>query len=111
MITRELFALMKRDATFINSARGPIVCQHDMEEALAQRPDLTAILDVADPEPLPASSRLLSLPNVVLTPHIAGSQGQECQRLGQYMVEEFKRYLAGEPLHWQITRELAAKLA
>jgi phosphoglycerate dehydrogenase-like enzyme len=51
------------------------------------------------------------LPNVIVTSHIAGSLGAECQRLGRYMVEEFQRYMAGEPLRWQITKEFASKLA
>jgi phosphoglycerate dehydrogenase-like enzyme len=69
------------------------------------------VLDVTDPEPPAPDSPLLTLSNVVLTPHIAGSMGREIQRLGRYMVEELQRYLAGEPLRWHITRELAARLA
>lgn len=111
LITGSLFASMKKDATFINTARGPVVRQEEMIEVLQQRPDLTAVLDVTDPEPPERGSPLLTLPNVVLTPHIAGSMGVEIQRLGQYMLEEFKRYLAGEALKWRITRELAQKLA
>jgi len=111
MITGQLFASMKRDATFINTARAAIVRQDEMEEVLSQRPDLTAVLDVTDPEPPPDSAPLLHLPNVVITPHIAGSHAGECERLGQYMVEEFERYLAGQPLRWQVTRELVGKLA
>jgi phosphoglycerate dehydrogenase-like enzyme len=56
-------------------------------------------------------SPLTQLPNVVLTPHIAGSAGPECQRLGYYMLQEFQRYLAGEPLKFQITKEAAARMA
>jgi phosphoglycerate dehydrogenase-like enzyme len=111
MITGELLASMKPGATFINTARGAVVREHEMIDVLARRPDLTAVLDVTDPEPPAANSRLLTLPNVVLTPHIAGSMGREIQRLGRYMVEELQRYLAGEPLRWRITRELAEKLA
>jgi phosphoglycerate dehydrogenase-like enzyme len=51
------------------------------------------------------------LPNVLLTPHIAGSMGRECQRMGMAMVEEFARYCAGEPLHHEITAERAARIA
>jgi phosphoglycerate dehydrogenase-like enzyme len=111
MIAGRHFAMMKENATFINTARGRIVRQVEMIEALRQRPDLTAVLDVCDPEPAPSGSDLLGLPNVILTPHIAGSLGPECRRLGRYMVEEFKRFLAGEALRWQITRELAVRLA
>jgi phosphoglycerate dehydrogenase-like enzyme len=82
-----------------------------MLEVLRERSDLTAVLDVCDPEPAPADWPLLALPNVIVTSHIAGSHGPECRRLGRYMVEEFRRYLRGEPLRWQITHELTAKLA
>lgn len=102
---------MKKDATFINTARGRVVREDEMIEVLKQRPDLTAALDVTDPEPPARTSPLLSLPNVVLTPHIAGSMGNEIQRMGQSMLAEFKRYLAGEPLKWQITAEEAKRLA
>jgi phosphoglycerate dehydrogenase-like enzyme len=111
MITGAHFASMKQGATFINTARGPVVRQPEMIEALRRRPDLTAVLDVCDPEPCPAGSPLLELENVVVTPHIAGSHGPECQRLGCFVLNEFRRYLAGEPLEGELTRKLAAKLA
>jgi len=113
MITGEHLSAMKEGATFINTARPRIVREQEMIRVLRQRPDLTAIIDVlnSDPNPPELDSPLLGLPNVVHTPHIAGSLGPECRRLGRYMVEEFRRYLAGDPLKWQITRELAAKLA
>lgn len=111
MIRGEHFAMMKPGATFINTARGAIVRETEMIEVLRKRPDLTAVLDVTDPEPPALDSPLRSLPNVVLTPHIAGSMGAEIKRLGRCMVEELQRYVAGKPLRWQITREAAATLA
>jgi phosphoglycerate dehydrogenase-like enzyme len=111
MIAGRHFAAMKPGATFINTARGAIVRETEMVEALRRRPDVTAVLDVTDPEPPVRGSALLTLPNVVLTPHIAGSMGSEIRRLGHCMVEELRRYVNGEPLRWQITREIAARLA
>ena len=111
MITGEHFASMKPGATFINTARGAIVREPEMIDALRARPDLTAVLDVTQTEPPAPDSPLLTLPNVVLTPHIAGSMGSEINRLGRYMVEELQRFLAGEPLEGRITREAAATLA
>lgn len=111
MITGRHFASMKYGATFINTARGALVREEEMIEVLQKRPDLTAVLDVTSPEPPARDSLLLSLPNVVLTPHIAGSMGKECTRMGRFMVEELHRYLAGMPLEGEITWELAASLA
>jgi len=111
MIRGEHFARMKPNATFLNTARGAVVREGEMIEALKNRPDVTAVLDVTYPEPCAPDSPLLTLPNVVLTPHIAGSQGPECRRMGLYMVEELKRYLNGEPLKWAIDRTRAAVMA
>jgi len=63
------------------------------------------------PEPPEPGSPLYTLPNVLLTPHIAGSMDTECRRMGQYMIAELRRYLAGEPLYWGITRERAQIIA
>ena len=111
LITGELIASMKPCATFINTSRGAVVWEEEMLDVLAARPDLQAVLDVVWPEPPAPESRLFDLPNVVLTPHIAGSMGAECHRMGRYMIDELDRYLAGEPLRWGITREKAAILA
>lgn len=111
MIRGEHFDLMKPGATFINTARGAIVDEPAMVEVLARRPDLTALLDVTWPEPPVAGSPLYSLPNVVLTPHIAGSLARECRRMGRLMVDEYDRWIKGEPLAWSISKEKAAILA
>nr|WP_281358846.1 NAD(P)-dependent oxidoreductase [Flexivirga aerilata] len=60
-------------------------------------------MDVTDPEPLPADSPLFRLPNVVVTPHIAGAMGSEVRRLGDAAVEEVRRLASGEPLQHEIT--------
>lgn len=105
------FASMKAGATFINTARGAVVREQEMIRVLEQRPDLYAVLDVTYSEPPEPASPLYSLPNVVLTPHIAGSQDRECRRMGQLIVEEVRRYVAGQPLQWAISREKAAHAA
>ncbi|MGY5121711.1 hydroxyacid dehydrogenase [Streptomyces sp. 900105755] len=93
---REL-ALMPAGSVLINTARGSLL-DHDalVEEVRTGR--LTAILDVTDPEPLPADSPLFDLPGAFLTPHLAGSQGNEVARLGLTVVEEAGRLLAGAGL-------------
>ena len=63
------------------------------------------------PEPPPADSPLYTLENVVLTPHIAGSLSGECRRMGQYAIDECRRYLKGEKLLYKVTQEMAEKMA
>ncbi|WHX26547.1 hydroxyacid dehydrogenase [Virgibacillus halodenitrificans] len=104
------FRSMKKNASFINTARGEIVMEAEMVEVLQERDDITAILDVTFPEPPEESSLLYTLPNIILTPHIAGSEGKECGRLGSYMLEEFKRYIEGKNLKWQVMKEQYATM-
>lgn len=111
LITGAHLAAMKTGATFINTARGAVVREAELITVLQQRPDLLAVLDVTYPEPPVAGSPLYTLPNVVLTPHIAGSLGAEGQRMGQLVVAELQRFLAGEPLQWAISQEQAAVMA
>lgn len=105
MLTGGHFASMKPDAAFINTARGAVVREQEMLDVLAERPDLTAVLDVTYPEPPAAESPIWTLENVIVTPHIAGSMDRECNRMGRYMVEELQRFLRDEPMRWEITRE------
>jgi phosphoglycerate dehydrogenase-like enzyme len=111
LITGKLLASMKRGATLINTARGELVNEPEMIEVLKARPDLFAALDVTATEPPLADSMLYVLPNVALTPHIAGCTGADCRRLGRCMIEETRRFLNGENLRWQITRDKLAILA
>jgi phosphoglycerate dehydrogenase-like enzyme len=108
---RELFARLKPGATFINTARGGLVDEAALVDVLRSRPDLCAVLDVTETEPPAPDSPLFRLPNVVLTPHIAGSGGLECRRLGRMMVEEVERYLGGQPLLGEVFREQLSTLA
>jgi phosphoglycerate dehydrogenase-like enzyme len=109
LINGSHIASMKQGASLINTARGELIVESEMIDVLARRPDLQAVLDVMEAEPADPKSPLFDLPNVFMTPHIAGSVGQECRRMGQYMIEELKRYLSGQPLQWTITPELAAR--
>jgi phosphoglycerate dehydrogenase-like enzyme len=94
LIGRRELALMPDGAVLINTARGALV-DHDALVAELRAGRLTAILDVTDPEPLPADSPLHDLPGVFVTPHLAGSQGNELARLGLTVAEEAERLLAG----------------
>jgi len=105
MIQRRHFESMKPGATFINTARGAVVNEDEMVQVLKKRPDLFAKLDVTEPMPPVEGSPLYTLPNVMLTPHIAGCLGHECRRMGKLMVEELDRFLAGKPLRYEIDEE------
>lgn len=105
------FSAMKQGATFINTARGEIVRENELIDVLSKRQDLTAVLDVTFPEPPLPGSPLFSLPNVVLTPHIAGSLGRECLRLGQAMLDDYDRWRRGEKPVGQVTWEKARLMA
>ncbi|EIQ00956.1 phosphoglycerate dehydrogenase-like oxidoreductase [Opitutaceae bacterium TAV1] len=111
LIQQKHFASMKPGATFINTARGAIIDESGLIAVLRERPDLWALLDVTWPIPPEPGSPLHDLPNVMLTPHIAGSMGPECRRMGRAMVEEFQRYLSGAPLGHVICREQALVMA
>ncbi len=111
LITGAHIASMKPYSTFINTSRGAVVCETEMLDVLKDRPDLVAVIDVTYPEPPAPDSPLYTLPNVILTPHIAGAIHDECRRMGQMMIAELERFLAGQPLKWAVTREQVAIMA
>lgn len=111
LVNERLLRLMKAGATFINTSRGAIVNEPDLCRVLKEREDLTAILDVTYPEPPAVDSPLYRLENIILTPHIAGSMGSEVTRMGDWMIEEMRRYLNKAPLRYQITQEMLARMA
>lgn len=96
MIGAHEFELMRDGAVIVNTARGSLI-DHDALRPHVRVGRIDAILDVTEPEPLPADDELWSLPNVTLTPHIAGATGNELHRLGRDVVDEVARYIAGEP--------------
>ncbi|MEU3981001.1 hydroxyacid dehydrogenase [Streptomyces sp. NPDC026672] len=106
---REL-ALMPTGAVLINTARGALL-DHGALIAQLRAGRLTAVLDVTDPEPLPPDSPLRTLPNVHLTPHVAGSQGNELARLGTLVAQEAERLTTGRPLTHAITPETLPRTA
>lgn len=106
---REL-ALMKNDATLINTARGALVDPAALEAEL-ERGRLFAVLDTTEPEVPPEGSPLYRLPNVFLTPHIAGSLGRETERLTDYIVAEVERFSRGVSLKYLVRREQLPRLA
>jgi phosphoglycerate dehydrogenase-like enzyme len=102
MIDRRLLSLMPDGATLINTARGIIVHQDDLIDEL-RTGRIDAIIDVTHPEVPDTASALYELPNVFLTPHIAGAVGNERERLGEFIIEEIERFVEGLPLRSAIT--------
>ncbi len=96
-IGREQFARMKKGAFFVNTARGPLVDYEALTEALASGHLRGAAIETFGIEPVPADWPLLQLPNVTLTPHIAGASIKTIKIAAEAAAEEVRRYLAGEP--------------
>lgn len=111
MLNYALFSRMRRNATFLNTGRGAQVVEQDLIRVLHERPDLTAILDVTMPEPPEAGSLLYTMENVFLTPHIAGSFGDEIARMGEYVVEECTHFMQHEPCRYEITEQMLKTMA
>jgi phosphoglycerate dehydrogenase-like enzyme len=106
MIGGAELAALPPGATLINTARGALVDHKALEEA--GRAGLHAVLDVTEPEPLPRSSVLYELPNVVITPHVAGSLGAETRAMTASALTELERYAAGLPPLDPVTAESLA---
>ena len=101
MVTRELLALMRDGTTFLNTARPALVDIDALrDEVLSGR--LSAVLDVHDD--LAADDPLWEAENALLTPHLAGSQGNELHRMGEAALEEVRRLAAGEPPRHPVDR-------
>ena len=111
IINRDLLFSMQDYTTFINTGRGAQVVEADLIEALKEQPDRTAVLDVTMPEPPEENHPFYNLPNVFLTPHIAGSAGDECMRMGDYMLEEAERFLNGEELKYSVSLKMLETMA
>jgi D-3-phosphoglycerate dehydrogenase len=97
MINRETIARMKPGAILVNTARGPLVDYDALTEALEEGRLASAMLETFAVEPVPPDWRLLQLPNVTLTPHIAGASVRTVTFAAEQAAEEVRRYLAGLP--------------
>ena len=111
MLNKALFEKMPPRAAFLNTGRGAQVVEDDLISVLKDRPDLTAILDVSEPEPPKADSELYKLKNCILTPHIAGSNGDELYRMAEYMVDEFENYTNNRNCNYEVTLKMLERMA
>lgn len=104
MFDRHRLALIKDGATLINTARGVLIDQEALIQEL-QNGRFFAMIDVTHPEPLPTDSPLFDLPNVLLTPHMAGPMGRERRRMFADVVDEIERFCAGKTLRAEVPLE------
>ena len=111
MLRYEHFSLMLPYATFLNTGRGAQVVEDDLVQILTERSDLTAVLDVTEPEPSPAGHPFYSLPNCFMTPHVAGSLGGEVVRMAEYMVDEYEALVNGQPVKYEVTMKMLETMA
>ncbi len=100
------FRLMPDGAIFINDSRGANIDEAALIAEL-QTGRISACIDVTDPEPCALDSPLRTLPNVLLTPHIAGNQ---TYRVGEMAAEELRRYFAGEEQLFQVKKEMLFRM-
>ena len=111
MLNKDCFDRMSPTAVFINTGRGAQVVEDDLVAALKAEPRRLALLDVTFPEPPLPDSELYTLPNVILTPHIAGSLHNEIHRMAEYMVEEFEDFDKGEQTRFSVTLKMLETMA
>lgn len=96
MIDAAALRTMKRSAVLVNTARGPLVVEADLIAALGDGTIGAAAMDVFDEEPLPASSRLIGIPNLTITPHIAAASSDTFAPTVRRMYDNMLRVLSGE---------------
>lgn len=111
MITSSCFDKMADNGVFINTGRGRQVVESDMIKALKEKPSRCAVLDVTFPEPPEKGSELYKMPNVFLTPHLAGSIGNEIQRMGEYMYDEFSAFVENRAVKYEVTEKMLETMA
>ena len=106
-----LFSLMKKHSVFINTGRGAQVSEWALAKNLILHPSRTAVTDVIKREFFPYINPLFWCPNAVMTPHIAGSTGNEPQRMAYYMIDQLDNLLADRPTEYEVTADMLETMA
>ena len=107
----EKFAKMKPGSVLINTARGALVDEEALAQALRGGKLKYACLDVTDPEPPAADSSLRGIPNCIMTPHLAGLANNGKLKIGAHVADEIGRFLTGGALVSEITQAMLATIA
>lgn len=111
IVNRESLATMRDGAILINTARGTLVDEEALVEALESGKLKYACLDVTDPEPPAEDSPLRRLPNCILTPHLAGQAANGLKKLGDHCYQQIINYLEGKELQGEVLRETLSTIA
>lgn len=111
ILSEKLFNEMKPYATFINTGRGRQVDEKGLAKAMKIVKTRTAILDVTLHEPVCPLGRLARRSNIIITPHIAGSNGREVERMARYMLDEAKRVDEGIKAEHEVNIEMLSRMA
>lgn len=111
IVNRDSLAAMKDGSILINTARGSLVDEDALVEALTNGKLKCACLDVTDPEPPVADSPLRKLPNCILTPHLAGQAANGLRKLGDHCYQQIANYIEGKPLSGEIKQETLSTIA
>lgn len=106
LFDRDTFAAMKPWVRFLNVGRGSTVDEEALVEALRSGTIAAAALDVFEDEPLPPDSPLWTMPNVVVSPHVAGDFAGWREAVVELFVENLERYLTGNPLRNVVDKQL-----
>jgi glycerate dehydrogenase len=99
LVDKKLLGLMKKDAFFINTSRGPLVNEADLAKALKDGTLAAAAVDVVSKEPIAADNPLLSAPNCIITPHIAWATLAARKRLTKTTAQNIAAFIQGKPIH------------
>ena len=106
MIDRQVIAAMKPGSVLINVARGGLVVEADLVDALASGHLWGAGVDVTSTEPLPVDSPLWELPNVIITPHVGGQFARRIDQMTDFFCENLRQYLSGDALKNRVDKRL-----
>lgn len=110
MISTAELRRLKSGMLLVNMSRGSLIDEPALIAEL-KTGRINAVLDVFATEPLPLDSELLTLPNVIVSPHVAGHTSDGHKRQGAMVIDELQRFLDGEPLHYEVTKERLALMA
>ncbi|MEK6247507.1 MAG: hypothetical protein N2C12_04960, partial [Planctomycetales bacterium] len=106
MINSEALSSMPTHGVLVNVARGQLVVESDLVEALQSGVISAAALDVTWDEPLPANSLLWDMPNVLITPHVAGQSARRIDEMTTFFCNNLVRYQRGDPLINVVDKQL-----